>query len=101
VFLVVLVGVGVIKEVGDLSAGTYHSGQPGGAKIGQMVETGGTGQIMLIFGFLGLILSFGIGSIASGVWLIVYGKSNNNLIAILLVLWVVFITTVYFAEYLR
>ena len=41
--------------------------------------TGGPQDVMLIVAVFGLVISFGIASMAGGVWQIVYGKPNRKL----------------------
>ncbi len=91
--LTIFMGVLIIKEVDNV----YHAGEPG-AKVRY---TGGTGMIVFMFGILGLFLSFGIASIANGIWLILYGKPNPNLKAIILALFFVFMAVAVFVSYLR
>lgn len=90
-FLVILAGVMIIRE----AVNVYHAGEPD-AKVRY---TGGTGMIVLMFGFLGLILSFGVGFTANGIWQILYGKQNRNLKAIVFALWSLFMTTALIVEF--
>ena len=41
--------------------------------------TGGPQDVALIVGVFGLVISFGIASMAGGIWQIVYGKPNRKL----------------------
>jgi magnesium-transporting ATPase (P-type) len=55
-----------------------HADEPG-AKVG---FTGGTDMLLLIYGLFALVLSFGVVSVASGVWQIHYGRPNRKLMFI-------------------
>lgn len=50
-----------------------HSGEPGGTTR----FTGGPQDVALIVAVFGLVISFGLASMAGGLWQIIYGKPNR------------------------
>jgi hypothetical protein len=51
--------------------------------------TGTPGQALMILGLFGLVITFGVGSIASGLWQIATGRRNKWIFILMLVLFVV------------
>ncbi len=51
--------------------------------------TGTPEQALMILGLFGLVVTFGVGSIASGLWQIVTGRRNKWIFILMLVLFVV------------
>ncbi len=51
--------------------------------------TGTPGQALMILGLFGLVITFGVGSIAAGLWQIVTGRRNKWIFILMLVLFVV------------
>ncbi len=51
-----------------------QSGEPGGTTR----FTGGPQEVALIVAIFGLVISFGLASMAGGLWQIVYGKPNRK-----------------------
>ena len=51
--------------------------------------TGSPGQALMILGLFGLVITFGFGSIAAGLWQIVTGRRNKWIFIFMLVLFVV------------
>ena len=48
--------------------------------------TGGTQDVMFIVAIFGLVIAFGLASIAGGIWQIVYGKPNRKVIVAVFVI---------------
>ena len=48
--------------------------------------TGGPQDVMFIVVIFGLVISFGLASIAGGLWQIIYGKPNRKIIVIVFVI---------------
>lgn len=48
--------------------------------------TGGSQDVMFIVLIFGLVISFGLASIAGGIWQIIYGKPNRKVIVIVFVI---------------
>jgi len=48
--------------------------------------TGGPQEVMFIVVIFGLVISFGLASIAGGLWQIIYGKPNRKIIVIVFVI---------------
>jgi hypothetical protein len=59
----------LISESGDATSGSRF--------------TGGPQDVMLIVAVFGLVISFGIASMAGGLWQIVYGKPNRKLMVVM------------------
>jgi MFS family permease len=51
--------------------------------------TGTPGQALMILGLFGLVITFGVGSIAAGLWQIVTGRRNRWIFILMIVLFVV------------
>jgi hypothetical protein len=77
-WLLLVIGTGLVLFMGVL--GIYlgsmiaQSGAPGET----MRFTGGPQEIALIVAVFGLVISFGLGSMAGGLWQIIYGKPNRK-----------------------
>ncbi len=77
-WLLLLIGTGLVLFMGAL--GIYlgsiiaQSGEPGTTTR----FTGGTQEIALIVAVFGLVISFGLASMAGGLWQIIYGKPNRK-----------------------
>ena|SRR5947209_2273749 len=118
--IIIIVGVSVIMMAGAWSADVPQPVHHGTVRVEQKVETGaveltplvpigrgrgeqkmGTGLLMFIFGFIGLIMSFGIVSLGGGIWQIVYGKPNKHQKAIVIGLLFVFMAFQGLAQFLR
>jgi hypothetical protein len=74
---------------------------PSMLRAGETVEGGGsfTGtpeQGLLILGLFGLIITFGLGSVASGLWQIVTGRRNNWMFALMLALFALVMLAAWF-----
>ena len=48
--------------------------------------TGGTQDVMFIVAIFGLVIAFGLASIAGGIWQIIYGKPNRKVIVAVFVI---------------
>ena len=48
--------------------------------------TGGPQDVMFIVAIFGLVISFGLASIAGGIWQIIYGKPNRKIIVAVFVI---------------
>jgi hypothetical protein len=92
-FLIVFMGGLIIKEA-DRSARM--------GELGSVVrDAGGTMWPAFVFAFLGFFLSFGIVSVASGVWEIMYERPNPMLRAIALAMFVAFMALAVVVSYFR
>lgn len=75
---------------------------PSMLRAGETVDSGGgrfTGtpeQGLLILGLFGLIITFGLGSVATGLWQIVTGRRNNWMFALMLGLFALVMLTAWF-----
>ncbi len=92
-WLLVILGSGLVVFMGGLGLVLGNiiakTGQPGRTTR----FTGGPEDVMLIIGVFGLVIAFGLASIAGGVWQIWYGKRNNKVMVLMFVvagiLWVI------------
>ena len=77
-WLLLVIGTGLVLFMGAL--GVYlgsiiaQSGEPGGTPR----FTGGPQDVALIVAVFGLVISFGLASMAGGIWQIKYGKPNRK-----------------------
>jgi len=77
-WLLLVIGTGLVLFMGAL--GLYlasiiaQSGEPGGTTR----FTGGPQDVALIVAVFGLVISFGLASMAGGLWQIIYGKPNRK-----------------------
>ena len=82
-WLLLLIGTGLVLFMGAL--GIYlgsiiaQSGEPGATTR----FTGGPQEIALIVAVFGLVISFGLGSMAGGLWQIIYGKPNRKVMVVM------------------
>ncbi|MGA9996193.1 MAG: hypothetical protein WBP93_12315 [Pyrinomonadaceae bacterium] len=81
-FLVIAIGGISILVVGAIS----QTGKSGSSAR----FTGGPGDVLFIFGIFGLVFSFGLASIAGGVWQILFGRANKILSYLILGLGAIF-----------
>ncbi len=81
----------VISIVGLLVANVIRSGNSGRVSF-----KGTQQQMLMIFGIFGLVFAFGLASIISGVWLLVFGKRNKVLTGIVIALGALFYIAGYF-----
>lgn len=92
-WLLVLIGSGLVIFMGGLGivlAGVIaQSDQPGSTSR----FTGGPEDVLLIAAIFGLVISFGLASVAGGAWQIWYGKPNRKVMVVMFVvaglLWVI------------
>ena len=78
-WLLLLIGTGLVIFMGAL--GLYLGQiitQPGDSTSTTRF-TGGPQDVMLIVAIFGLVISFGLASMAGGIWQIIYGKPNRIL----------------------
>ena len=95
--LQLLVGLFLVGLMGTI---TYRLAP---ALAGAARADGGTGfkgtreQALLIFGLFGLVITFGLGSVASGLWQLVTGRRSRWLFVAMLALFVVVMLYAWFA----
>ena len=77
-WFLLLIGTGLVLFMGALGIYLWsiiaQSGEPGGT----IRFTGGSQEIALIAAVFGLVISFGLASMAGGLWQIIYGKPNRK-----------------------
>ena len=77
-WFLLLIGTGLVLFMGALGIYLWsiiaQSGEPGGT----IRFTGGPQEIALIAAVFGLVISFGLASMAGGLWQIIYGKPNRK-----------------------
>jgi len=92
-WLLVIIGSGLVVFMGGLGivlAGVIaQSDQPGSTSR----FTGGPEDVLFIAAIFGLVISFGLASVAGGAWQIWYGKPNRKVMVVMFVvaglLWVI------------
>ena len=88
-WLQLLIGLFLVGLMGTI---TYYLApallNPAAATEGSRF-TGTPGQALMILALFGLVITFGFGSIASGVWQIVTGRRNKWIFILMLLLFVV------------
>lgn len=84
-WLLVLLGTGLVvfmAGLGIVLAGLIaESGQPGRTAR----FTGGPQDVLFIFAIFGLVIAFGLASMAGGAWQIWYGKPNRKVMVLMFV----------------
>ncbi|HJR08614.1 MAG TPA: hypothetical protein VJ842_15245 [Pyrinomonadaceae bacterium] len=95
-WLQLAIGVFLIGLMGTI---TYNLA-PALLQAGESVDgsrfTGTPQQAQLILGLFGMVLVFGVGSVASGLWQIKTGRRNKWLFIVMLVLFVILIAFSWF-----
>jgi MFS family permease len=91
-WLQLLIGLFLVGLMGtityNLAPSLLSPAAPAGSRF-----TGTPGQALMILGLFGLVITFGVGSIASGLWQIVTGRRNKWIFILMLVLFVVVMLT--------
>ena len=99
-WLQVLLGLFLVGFMGLL---TYNLAPmmltPGESVGGGGRFTGTAEQGLLILGLFGLIITFGLGSVASGLWLIATGRRSKWIIALMIGLFVLVMLAAWFTTY--
>jgi uncharacterized membrane protein len=83
-----LVGIGLFLVLFMVTLGIYlgsiisQTGEPGRTTR----FSGGPEDVAFIVGIFGLVICFGLASIAGGVWQIIYGKPNRKVMVVMFVI---------------
>ena len=78
-WLLLLIGTGLVIFMAALGLYLGQIITRSGDSTSTTRFTGGPQDVMLIVAIFGLVISFGIASMAGGIWQIIYGKPNRIL----------------------
>ena len=92
-WLQLLIGLFLVGLMGTITYNLAPSLLSPAAPTGGSRFTGTPEQALMILGLFGLVITFGVGSIAAGLWQIVTGRRNKWIFVVMLALFVVVLLT--------